>query len=192
MYNVYYIYTHNIFKQAVKTPKTCNSYIRPMMWATRGCTECSGRRLGRPPSQRGLLLFHVNWLHFWKVDISMYIISKYIYILKYYTIQLFGLYSILYLYTDIYTNIYIYVYVYVLYDLYILLIISIYIHILIIYILFFISKFNIILYQSISYYCISSCSNVDSFLHWARSRRRLRRLWDGGQRRLLTGLPDTF
>ena len=107
MYNVYYIYTHNIFKQAVKTPKTRNSYIRPMMWATRGCTECSGRRLGRPPSQRGLLLFHVNWLHFWKVDISMYIISKYIYILKYYTIQLFGLYSILYLYTDIYTNIYI-------------------------------------------------------------------------------------
>jgi hypothetical protein len=102
------IYIYNIFKQAVKTPKTCNSYIRPMMWATRGCTECSGRRLGRPPSQRGLLLFHVNWPHFWKVNISMciyiymYIISKiikvYIYIKILYNTAVWFVY-IIHIYT---------------------------------------------------------------------------------------------
>ena len=108
MYNVYYryIYIYNIFKQAVKTPKTCNSYIRPMMWATRGCTECSGRRLGRPPSQRGLLLFHVNWPHFWKVNISMCIyicilyqrLSKYIYIKILYNTAVWFVY-IIHIYT---------------------------------------------------------------------------------------------
>ena len=130
-----------------------------MMWATRGCTECSGRRLGRPPSQRGLLLFHVNWLHFWKVDISMYIISKYIYILKYYTIQLFGLYSILYLYTDIYTNIYIYMYMYMYYMIYIFYWLYLYIYIYWLYIsyslylnsiLYYINLYHIIAFPAVA------------------------------------------
>ena len=112
MYNMikYLICTNStsLSRQAVKTPKTCNSYMRPMMWATRGCTECSGRRLGRSPSQRGLLLFHVNWLHFWKVDISMciyiYVLyqSIYIYIKILYNTTVWFVYYTIFIHRHIY------------------------------------------------------------------------------------------